>query len=153
MSHICVRDLTHDIWTVHLSLIANTLLQMYISMINPLNLTVNGMTFAVVMINYHDDGGDDDNSDVDEIKNDNINSKTESDNSNNSNYYLNNNNNCTGATCAHVLETVRCTVRTLWATHGVTVSMSAFLACHQCYCAGSSLAWGLNFRAVVSGIF
>ena len=26
----------------------------------------------------------------------------------------------------------------------VTVSMSAFLACHQCYCAGSSLAWGLS---------
>ena len=31
--------------------------------------------------------------------------------------------------------------------------MSAFLACHQCYCAGSSLAWGLNLRAVVCGIF
>ena len=30
------------------------------------------------------------------------------------------------------------------ATRGATVSMSAFLACHQCYCAGSSLAWGLN---------
>ena len=27
---------------------------------------------------------------------------------------------------------------------GVTVSMSAFLACHQCYCAGLSLAWGLG---------
>ena len=26
------------------------------------------------------------------------------------------------------------------ATRGVTVSTSAFLACHQCYCAGSSLA-------------
>ena len=26
------------------------------------------------------------------------------------------------------------------ATHGVTVSTSAFLACHQCCCAGSSLA-------------
>ena len=39
------------------------------------------------------------------------------------------------------------------ATRGVTVSMSAFLACHQCYCAGSSLAWGLNLRAVVCGIF
>ena len=25
-------------------------------------------------------------------------------------------------------------------THGVTVSTSAFLACHQCYCAGLSLA-------------
>ena len=37
--------------------------------------------------------------------------------------------------------------------HGVTVSMSAFLACHQCYCAGSSLAWGLNLRALVCGIF
>ena len=36
---------------------------------------------------------------------------------------------------------------------GVTVSMSASLACHQCYCAGSSLAWGLNLRAVVCGIF
>ena len=40
-----------------------------------------------------------------------------------------------------------------WATRGVTVSMSAFLACHQCCCAGSSLAWGLNLRAVVCGIF
>ena len=39
------------------------------------------------------------------------------------------------------------------ATRGVTVSMSAFLACHQCYCAGSSLAWGLNLRALVCGIF
>ena len=29
------------------------------------------------------------------------------------------------------------------ATSGVTVSTSAFLACHQCYCAGLSLAWGL----------
>ena len=29
-------------------------------------------------------------------------------------------------------------------TRGVMVSTSAFLACHQCYCAGSSLAWGLN---------
>ena len=35
------------------------------------------------------------------------------------------------------------------ATRGVTVSMSAFLACHQCYCTGSSLAWGLNLRTVV----
>ena len=41
----------------------------------------------------------------------------------------------------------------LSATHGVTVSMSAFLACHQCYCTGSSLAWGLNLRVVVCGIF
>ena len=39
------------------------------------------------------------------------------------------------------------------ATRGVTVSMSAFLTCHQCYCAGSSLAWGLNLGAVVYGIF
>ena len=39
------------------------------------------------------------------------------------------------------------------ATCGVTVSLSAFLACHQCYCAGSSLVWGLNLRAVVCGIF
>ena len=28
----------------------------------------------------------------------------------------------------------------VWATRGVTVSTSAFLACHQCYCVGSSLA-------------
>ena len=28
------------------------------------------------------------------------------------------------------------------ATRGVTVSMSAFIACYQCCCAGSSLAWG-----------
>ena len=39
------------------------------------------------------------------------------------------------------------------ATRGVTVSMSAFLACHQCDCAGSSLAWGWTLRAVVCGIF
>ena len=39
------------------------------------------------------------------------------------------------------------------ATRGVTVSISAFLACHQCYCVGSSLAWGLNLRDVVCGIF
>ena len=32
------------------------------------------------------------------------------------------------------------------ATRGVTVSTSAFLAYHQCYSAGSSLAWGLNLR-------
>ena len=32
----------------------------------------------------------------------------------------------------------------LGVTRGVTVSMSAFLACHQCYCVCSSLAWGLN---------
>ena len=42
---------------------------------------------------------------------------------------------------------------TIGATRGVTVSMSAFLACHQGYCAGSSLAWGLNLRAVLCGIF
>ena len=41
----------------------------------------------------------------------------------------------------------------LGATCGATVSMSAFLACHQCYCAGSSLAWGLNLWAIVCGIF
>ena len=29
----------------------------------------------------------------------------------------------------------------------------AFLACHQCYCADSSLAWGLNLRVLVCGIF
>ena len=33
------------------------------------------------------------------------------------------------------------------------VGTSVFLACHQCYCAGSSLAWGLNLRALVCGIF
>ena len=41
----------------------------------------------------------------------------------------------------------------LGATRGVTVSMSAFLAFHHCYCAGSSHAWGLNFWAAVCGIF
>ena len=45
------------------------------------------------------------------------------------------------------------TMYVVGATRGVTVSMSAFLTCHQCYCAGSSLAWGLNIRAVVCGIF
>ena len=47
-------------------------------------------------------------------------------------------------------------ILTQWTlTRGVTVSMSAFLACqcHQCYCAGSSFAWGLNLWAVVCGIF
>ena len=37
--------------------------------------------------------------------------------------------------------------------HGVMVSMSAFLACHECHCAGLSLGWGLNLRASVCGIF
>ena len=36
---------------------------------------------------------------------------------------------------------------------GVTVSTSAFLACHQCYCAVLSLVWGLNLQAVVCGSF
>ena len=38
-------------------------------------------------------------------------------------------------------------------TRGVTVSTSAFLDFHQCYCADSSLAWGLNLRVLVCGIF
>ena len=29
----------------------------------------------------------------------------------------------------------------------LTVSTSVFLACHQCYCAGLSFAWGLNLLA------
>ena len=33
------------------------------------------------------------------------------------------------------------------------VSMSTFLPCHQCYCTGLSLAWGLNLQAAVCGIF
>ena len=41
----------------------------------------------------------------------------------------------------------------LGATRGVAVSMSAFLACHQFYCAGLSFAWGLNLRPVVCDIF
>ena len=52
--------------------------------------------------------------------------------------------------CLFVLS---CCLQTHGATCGVTVSMSAFLACHQCYCAGPSLAWGLNLRALVCGIF
>ena len=36
---------------------------------------------------------------------------------------------------------------------GVTVSMFAFLACHQCYRVGSSLSWGLKFGALVCSIF
>ena len=39
------------------------------------------------------------------------------------------------------------------ATRGVTVSTSAFLACHQCCCAGLCLAWGLSVQALVCGIF
>ena len=35
--------------------------------------------------------------------------------------------------------------------HGATVSTSAFLACHQCYCA--SLTWDLNLQALVCSIF
>ena len=50
-------------------------------------------------------------------------------------------------------EQAVCNDRRHCATRGVKVSMSAFLACHQCYCADTSLAWGLNLRAVVSGIF
>ena len=46
-----------------------------------------------------------------------------------------------------------CGYHQLGATRGVTVSMSAFLACHQGYCSGSSLAWGLNLRAVVFSVF
>ena len=42
---------------------------------------------------------------------------------------------------------------TIGATRGVMVNRSAFLACHQCYCAGSSLAWGLNLWTSVCGIF
>ena len=38
-------------------------------------------------------------------------------------------------------------------TCGVTVAMSAFLACHQCYYVGSSLAWGLNLQALLCGTF
>ena len=38
------------------------------------------------------------------------------------------------------------------ATRGVTVSTSAFLACHQCCCEGSGFAWGWNLRALVCGI-
>ena len=41
----------------------------------------------------------------------------------------------------------------LGATRGVSGSTSAFLACHQCCCGGSSLARGLNLRALVCGIF
>ena len=46
-----------------------------------------------------------------------------------------------------------CFLILIGATRGVMVSMSAYLACHQCYCAGWSLAWGLNLRAGVCGIF
>ena len=41
----------------------------------------------------------------------------------------------------------------LGATCGVMVSGSAFLGCYQCYSMASSLAWGLNFQAIVRGIF
>ena len=36
---------------------------------------------------------------------------------------------------------------------GVTVSTSAFIVYHQCYCAGLSLTWGFNLWALVCGIF
>ena len=35
----------------------------------------------------------------------------------------------------------------------VTGCTSAFLACHECYCAALSLAWSLNLRALVYNIF
>ena len=40
------------------------------------------------------------------------------------------------------------TDRSVWCN-----STSAFPACHQCYCAGLSLAWSLNLRVLVCGIF
>ena len=41
------------------------------------------------------------------------------------------------------------------ATHGAMVCTSAFLAstCLQCWSAGSNLSWGLNFLALMCGIF
>ena len=43
---------------------------------------------------------------------------------------------------SHMYKYISTDIRTYGATRGVTVSTSAFLACHQCYCAGSSLgAW------------
>ena len=39
------------------------------------------------------------------------------------------------------------------AMRGVTVSTSAYLACHQSYCVGLHLAWGFNLQALVCGIF
>ena len=39
-----------------------------------------------------------------------------------------------------------------WATCGVMVSMSAFLACHQCLSAGLSLEF-FGFKKLVCGIF
>ena len=38
-------------------------------------------------------------------------------------------------------------------TRGVVVSRCPFFACHQCYSAVLSLGRGLNFEAVVCGIF
>ena len=32
-------------------------------------------------------------------------------------------------------------------SNGMTRGVTASLACHQCYSAGSSLVWGLNLRA------
>ena len=55
-------------------------------------------------------------------------------------------------TCVTILLLL-CVIGSIGAVRGVTVSMSAFLACHQCYCAASSLAWGLNLQALVCGIF
>ena len=52
-----------------------------------------------------------------------------------------------------VVPVLYCEVCCVCGPRGVTVSMSAFLACYQCYCAGSSLAWGLNLWVVVCGIF
>ena len=44
-------------------------------------------------------------------------------------------------------------LQSVGATYGGMVNTSAFLAFHQCYCAGSSLTWGWNLQALVCGIF
>ena len=52
---------------------------------------------------------------------------------------------------AAMLDLISCII--ILMMRSVAVSTSAFLAFHQCYCAGSSLAWGLNLRVSVCGIF
>ena len=52
-----------------------------------------------------------------------------------------------------IFQVALCIIALIGATHGVTVSTSASPACYQCYCAGSSFAWGLNLRDLVCDIF
>ena len=52
-----------------------------------------------------------------------------------------------------VQRATRGVMDSMFATRGVMVSMSAFLAYHQRQRVSLSLGWGLNFQALVCDIF